>query len=131
MQFEDDIGEVSLRDFEKLKTLRIDWHLLWPGLAIPFDDEEKSDGGFYQEGFESKTDFDLRSLLPKSLEKLCLTGSFTEEEKEQVEKIREAPSDFTPLLEKIYIQDYSMRLENEDVPGIHANPLLKLLEGHG
>ncbi|KAK7192911.1 hypothetical protein DPSP01_005120 [Paraphaeosphaeria sporulosa] len=131
--FEDDLPKVSLRGFRKLKTLRIDWRLLWPtDEMIPFDNAEKSDGGFYEEEEETaESDFDVRSVLPASLEKLYFTGSFTEEEKELVKKIREAPSDYTPLLNKIYIEDRSVSFKEEEVPGIYANPLFKYLEGHG
>ncbi|KAF2444410.1 hypothetical protein P171DRAFT_521748 [Karstenula rhodostoma CBS 690.94] len=133
--FEEDIPEVSLRGFQKLKTLRIDWHLLWPTDTILFDNEEKSDGGFYEEDHETAgadNGFDVRSVLPESLEKLCLTGSFTEEEKELVSRIRDTPSEYTPLLKKIYIRDSSvLLLQDEDVPGIYVNPLMKHLEGHG
>jgi hypothetical protein len=136
VQFEDDIPEVSLRGFQKLKTLRIDWRMLWPADVIPLDedDEEKSDGGFYSEEAneeDAHKDFDVRSLLPASLEKLHLTGPLTEEEKEQISKIRDGPNEYTPLLRKIYIRDSSIMLEDEDVPSIYKNPLMKYLEGHG
>ncbi|KAJ4348376.1 uncharacterized protein N0V89_009750 [Didymosphaeria variabile] len=130
-EFEDDLSQVSLRGFQKLKTLRIDWRFLWPVDMVSFSEEEKSDGGFYEEEPNANNDFDPRSLLPASLEKLYLTGSFTKEEKEEVSKIREGPSEFTPLLNNINIRDTSVRFEDEDVPGIHANPLMKYLEGQG
>ncbi|KAL5415973.1 hypothetical protein PMIN03_002375 [Paraphaeosphaeria minitans] len=131
--FEDDIPRVSLRGFQKLKTLRIDWRLLWPAdEMIPFDDEEVSGGGFYEEEEETTdSDFDVRSVLPASLEKLYFTGSFMEEEKELVKKIRDVPSEYTPLLKKIYIRDHSVSFQDEEVPGIYVNPLFTCLEGHG
>jgi hypothetical protein len=136
VQFEDDIPEVSLRGFQKLKTLRIDWKLLWPMDMMPLDenDEEKSDGGFYSveaEEAHAHKYFDVCSVLPASLEKLYLTGSFTEEEKEKVSKIRDGLIEFTPLLRNIYIRDSSVMLEDEDVPAIYKNPLMKYLEGQG
>lgn len=135
MQFEEDIPKVSLRKFQKLKTLRIDWRLLWPLTdTISFDNEEKSDDGFYEDEDEAAgedSDFDVRSVLPASLERLYLTGSFTEEEMELVSKIQDVPSDYTPLLKNIYIRNRSFSLEEEEVPGIYSNPLMKHLEGHG
>ncbi|KAJ4290991.1 hypothetical protein N0V90_010187 [Kalmusia sp. IMI 367209] len=131
----EDLPEVSLRDFQQLKTLRIDWRILWPNDWDEIDedhDEELADGGFYTEDETSKREFDVRSLLPASLEALYLEGAFTHEEMEEVSKIRDGPSEFTPLLKKIWIQDtYQTRQDNEELPGVWANPLHRYLEGQG
>lgn len=129
---EDDIPKVSLRDFQKLRTLRVDWRLLWPSEEIPFEDDEKSDGGFYneEETADANSGFDVHSVLPASLETLHLTGPFTEEEKEMVGKVRE-PSEYTPLLKKIYIGERSALVGDGELPNVYNNPLLKYLEGHG
>lgn len=122
---------MSLRGFQKLKTLRIEWSLLWPSEDLTFDNEEESDGGFYKVDEGASTDFDVRSLLPESLEKLCLTGSFTSKGMEEFQRIRNSYSEFTPLLETIYTSLGTFLFENEEVPGVHANFLKQHLEGQG
>ena len=109
---------------------------------MTFDNDEKSDGGFYEEesDADSDTDFDLRSLLPASLEKLYLTGFSTNDEMILASKIQDSESELTPLLKKIYIGnnwetnelgECTTFLEHHDVPGIYTNPLTKYLEGQG
>jgi hypothetical protein len=110
-QFED-LTQVSLRGFQKLKTLRIDGSLLRAkSSTMAFDNEEKSDGGFYEEDSDtdSDTDFDLRSLLPASLEKIYIGNNWETNEAGQCTTF----------------------LEHHDVPGIYTNPLMKYLEGQG
>lgn len=139
---EEKTTNISLRGFQQLKTLRIDWRLLQPvDDELVFDDEEKSDGGFYEgdeDSVDRNKDFDVRSVLPASLEKLYLTGPISSEEKEALEKLQHSESEFTPLLKNIYVRaslgfDDTGILEEEEegIPSIHKNPLMRFLEGQG
>ena len=135
---------MSLRGFQQLKTLRIEWRLLQPADSEEaFDNEELPDGGFYQADAvaEESKDFDLRSLLPASLEKLYLTGDFSYQQQKELEKIMDNESEYTPRLKKIYIKDsraawaeyseFRMSKKRPDVPGIKENPLMHHLEDQG
>ncbi|PVH92509.1 hypothetical protein DM02DRAFT_543496 [Periconia macrospinosa] len=121
-----DVGQVSLRDFKELKTLRCDWHILRPIRdEIASSPETLPDGDFYTEEQETLEDFDFRSILPASLEVLVISGSAHLDDTELLSELPKR-SAFTPLLNKIYLPD-----EGTDILDITGNPLLQYLQGQG
>lgn len=101
-------------------------------------DEELPDGGFYTEDKETLDSFDIRTLLPESLEELHIYGLFDDDEWERMNKLIEGQSKLTPNLSKIYIEStetdqYRVKKTEagESLPRIYDNPLRTYLDGHG
>ncbi|KAF2126298.1 hypothetical protein P153DRAFT_389040 [Dothidotthia symphoricarpi CBS 119687] len=120
MQF--DFERVSLRRFKKLRTLRCDWKIVYPNNLTA----------------EEKATFDLREILPSSLEALHLHGDFDDAEWEAIKKILVGTRESVPNLHNIYIQRGSRRSDNvakseagEKVSSEWVHRLFTYLKGQG
>ncbi|KAH6872324.1 hypothetical protein BKA58DRAFT_143367 [Alternaria rosae] len=137
---EDGPAIISLREFQKLRVLHCSWPMLRPepGKEEDLDHDEPLEQGYYQkEDYEQiDVDFDVRTILPESLEELFMNGYFDAyEEWDYMENAFKAPSAFTPrlTLEKTCIQngDWSDRIGTAEAPdGVWSHPLGRLFEGH-
>lgn len=102
-QEEEDKKTVSLRKFQVLKSLNCAWYMLRPE-PEDSDDEEPLESGFYrtEDHMDIDTDFDVRTILPESLEELYISGTFfhndDEYEWQAIERAFCAPSAMTPRL---------------------------------
>lgn len=71
------MDSISLRSFQKLKVLNCGWELLHPQNDPGLDVEEPLEHGYYNKDNEPP-DFDVRTILPESLEELYLHSRFYE-----------------------------------------------------
>jgi hypothetical protein len=133
---------VSLRDFQKLRMLNCEWSIIRPEMEEEEEDpqhDEPLEEGYYREEHNEgiDDDFDIRTILPESIEELHLGGDFKVfEEWERLENAFDASSASTPnlTLEKTCIQrgDWSDRIGNaEHRSGLWSHPLTRLFVGHG
>ncbi|KAH7125655.1 hypothetical protein B0J11DRAFT_311452 [Dendryphion nanum] len=83
-----DFKRISLRGFTKLKTLTCNWKMIYPMDLTP--DEEKT--------------FDLRDILPASLEELQIFGNFSDDEWAAIQRVLVGKNDMTPNLRNVYIE---------------------------
>lgn len=142
-----DITSISLRGFQKLRVLNCEYRLLRPlDNADAASDDEPLEEGFHTADENKTTDdsWDVRSILPESLEEFYSHGKFDDDdgiydEWDQVVDLFSTPSLMVPnlSLDKICIR---RRLAyGDDVIGtaeepaaIYATPLVaRLFEGHG
>jgi hypothetical protein len=136
---------VSLRGFQKLKSLNCAWYMVRPILEDS-DEEEPLDSGFYREedykGLD--TDFDIRNILPESLEELYLHGSFFDTDGQYewwaMERVFRVPNTMTPRLtlektciRQIWNDETRERIGTADEPVNTYTDLLMIhfFHGHG
>ncbi|KAF1842636.1 uncharacterized protein K460DRAFT_410034 [Cucurbitaria berberidis CBS 394.84] len=132
MSAEDDRKAVSLREFKKLKSLNCEWEML-----LPQDIESDNDRSF-ENGFPT-VEFDVRVILPESLEELYLHGTFDDEEWEELSGILASPNAATPNLDKMCIRRLATEWPHDAVaiigdlpaPSRSLHPLVRLFDGHG
>jgi hypothetical protein len=138
---------VSFRGFKKLKSLNCPWHMVRPVLEDGLSEiDEPLEQGFHRKEDDHKDleDFDVRTILPESLEGLALYGNFFNEDGrcdwQTMKRMFREPSTYTPhlTLAKTCIQtrwndDTRARIGTaEDPVGQYQHPLsLRLLSGHG
>ncbi|KAF2818485.1 hypothetical protein CC86DRAFT_364086 [Ophiobolus disseminans] len=143
---EDALKTVSLQEFQKLKILNCPWDMVRP------EDEESDNGEPLEQGFHRKednialdTDFDIRSILPESLQELYLHGTFFDTdghyEWQAMERVFHHPNPMTPnlSLEKTCIRqvwnggEIRERIGTADAPlSVDDHPLMhELFDGHG
>ncbi|KAF2133481.1 hypothetical protein P153DRAFT_393298 [Dothidotthia symphoricarpi CBS 119687] len=124
-----DLERVSLRPFKKLAILKCEWRMIWPEEDMELEDS--LDQGFHTSDDEPA--FDIRSILPESLQELYLEGTADDVEWDRLTEPFSRPSDATPHLTKLRIAS-----EGRDVVGsaprpqaMFDHPLQRLLDGHG
>ncbi|KAH7356207.1 hypothetical protein BKA66DRAFT_501680 [Pyrenochaeta sp. MPI-SDFR-AT-0127] len=136
---EDDLESVSLCEFKKLTSFHAEWKMIWPQHQEPCDDEPLKEG-FYAESHSSASDFDIRTILPESLEELYLHGVFDDDEWEQLTIPLGCLNSTTPKLHKMCIRRHGRNWPYEPIetfgdaampPPSYYHQLAKLLEGHG
>lgn len=105
-----------MRGFQQLKQLRCPWEALWPErsggrpLKEYADDDEGEGVGAEQE--TSEDGFQLKNILPVSLESLILTGSKDDEWWEKVRRQLDDAKDALPNLTEAFITDKSLDWED-------------------
>jgi hypothetical protein len=112
--------------------------MLWPSDLVKDSDKDEvlPDECFYTEDSEPMDDFDLRTILPASLEALHLEGPCDDREWERLGKFCDEASDLLPNLSRIYIADRRRNKaigtpDGERLPGTSENPLTEFLQGQG
>lgn len=108
---------------------------------IESDVDEPLEEGFHSEEDSPPIGFDIRNILPESLEELHLDGTtFDDDDWEQLTEIMDYPNAATPNLDKMRIvrKEKMWPFKLIDVFGdapqdrsTYQNPITKLLEGHG
>jgi hypothetical protein len=132
---------VSLRGFKKLRMLNCDWPMLRPETKEEQNSQhdEPLEEGYYREEQHGKieADFDVRTILPESIEELYLGGHIdVDEEWERLANVFDAPSASIPHLtmDKTCINrgGYGVQIGNaERRSSIWSHPCIQLFEGHG
>lgn len=143
-----DIPTISLRGFQRLRILNIEYELLRPlDTTDDVSDEGALESGFYTAEEDPTIDdaWDVRTILPESLEELYMHGAFDNDdggydEWEQVKDMFAAPSAVVPKLglEKVCIWRRRYAYSDDVIgtavePGaLYEAPLVqRLFEGHG
>ncbi|KAH3905434.1 hypothetical protein HBI56_207390 [Parastagonospora nodorum] len=136
---------VSFRDFRNLRMLNCGW-----AMVRPIPDDEPEDDEPLEQGFHRKedhqdldTDFDVRTLLPQSLERLYLNGYFGSNDGDYewraIERVFANTSTATPRLtmentciQHIWNSEARAQIGTaEPPPGRYFHPfLLSLFDGH-
>jgi hypothetical protein len=138
---------VSFRDFKKLKSLNCPWYMVRPVLPDGLSDiDAPLEQGFHREEDDHKEleDFDVRTILPESLEELALHGNFFDEDGrcdwQTMKRMFREPSPYTPHLtlaktciRSTWNDEARARIGTaEDPVDKYEHPLsLRLLVGHG
>ncbi|CAO2658191.1 Nn.00g059140.m01.CDS01 [Neocucurbitaria sp. VM-36] len=132
---EEDLASVSLRDFKKLRSLNCEWRMLLP------NDKESYDDAPLQHGFRTEdkpaAGFDVRDILPESLQELYLHGVFEDADWEELTELLKSPNPATPNIDKMCIrnlgggQPYVMFGDAPPPRDLYSNPLARLFQGHG
>jgi hypothetical protein len=138
MDDETDLPHISLRGFQALKLLDIQWSILRPPAAEDLDYDEPLEQGFFAEEDHKDIDseWDVRTILPESLEALYVHGDFPgddgEYEFENIRGVFEKPSPLTPNLswEKTCIRRLRQGVTRETIGG-GERPVALLMQGHG
>ncbi|KAF1957044.1 hypothetical protein CC80DRAFT_535005 [Byssothecium circinans] len=107
-----DDDHVSLRSFENLKTLKLDWRMLYPKKAVPVEGPPSSPPNSLainvspepQVVGQYAADYDIHTLLPESLESLHIAGPFHDADWEDINVTFEERSPLTPKLSNVFIQ---------------------------
>lgn len=106
-----------------------------------FPEIEESAYGSRRRRIVFTSDYDVRNLLPKSLESLHLEGAFIDPEWEDISAIFERPNDHVPNLSNVYLErkpgtdidDTTFAVGGSEqrhrILNIEENPLSKLLHG--
>jgi hypothetical protein len=138
---------VSFRGFKKLKSLSCPWYMVRPVLPDGLSEiDEPLEQGFHREedGHKELEDFDVRTILPESLEELALYGNFFDEDGrcdwQTTKRMFREPSPYTPHLtlaktciRSTWNDEARARIGTaEDPIDKYEHPLsLRLLDGHG
>lgn len=112
--------------------------ILWPSDSDNDSgrDEALPDGGFYTEESDPPDNFDIRTILPTSLEALHIQGPYDDHQWERLAKLCTGTSDLVPNLSRIYITDRQRNEvisteDGEKLLGVNESPLIDLLQGQG
>lgn len=111
-----DLQLASLRDFQKLTSLRCEWLMLYPNTHCrknsdpdmgPGPDMGPLDGIDLEKELQAPRSFDFRTILPKSLMYLCITGMYqlTNDEAETLAKYIQSAHEVLPNLKKVYVEE--------------------------
>ena len=139
MSDEYDLEAVSLREFKKLRRLLCEWKMLLP-LYLDSDVDEPLEDGFHNDDKDAPAGFDVRTILPESLQELYLHGAFDDDDWENLTEIFEHANAATPNLDKVCIRRHAAVWPHNilavigDAPDpgrTHQSPLARLFDGHG
>jgi hypothetical protein len=119
-------------------------------MIFPIDNENSSgsideplEAGFHtEEELPTKSNFDVKAILPESLESLHLVGPFKDESGERIFKTLTDRDGALPNLRYLYIHEEDDTVESGymietgaepdfAIRDIYKNPLGRLIEGHG
>jgi hypothetical protein len=110
--YNDDLCYAPLYDFRSLKSLKIDWRMIWPNLST-FDEDPE----LVWDSVLPLTNFDLWGALPLSLEALHITGPFDDRQWGQMKSVMDTDRSRVPNLQKICFE----RTGHEGIPGNGGN----------
>ncbi|KAF1947990.1 hypothetical protein EJ02DRAFT_364543 [Clathrospora elynae] len=143
---ETDLRHVTLRNFKKLELLNCDLQIVRPTADEVSEDEEPLQHGYYrkEDCANIKSEFDVRTLFPESLQELYMHDAFEDDEGiygewDHMNEVFSSPSTFTPnlTLEKTYIEKRRNGVTEAVIGGaekpvsIYRHPLTRLFYGHG
>jgi hypothetical protein len=141
---DDEIDNVSLHGFQKLRVLRCSWNAIFHDIDSGEEDEyaELPEGAFYTETSRERRDLDTR--FPRSLQTLHLEGNAPEaaDWRALITILREADTHL-PNLRQIWVRGDEKQneelfavikergLEYKEESGMYEHPLSKLLGEQG
>jgi hypothetical protein len=145
MSEETDLPRVSLRGFKKLRVLNCQYKILRPAAEEDMGYDEPLEEGFFsaEEHKNIDSEWDVRTILPESLEVLWIHDSFPrddgQDEWDNIVSVFESPSPSTPNLswDRTCIRKIRHGVTRETIGGgeepvpVESQPLAGLLHGHG